>query len=305
MNNRKYGLRAAVRVCAVLLCLGLALSASACGTAANTLPPAVSAGDSEPMAAASPSDTPEEPVVQETPAEEPVSLSDVLSDSDAVSAADAPQLPASAEEIFADAVFVGDSVTLGLRNHSMKYKTLNGAQFACAGSYSVKCAVDGTMLLFFNGAECSTEEAIKSSGAGYVFVLLGLNDINKHGVEEYIRYWDEFIGRIKAMNPDVEIFIEACTPAYRGGNNKTLDNRSIDERNAAMAQYCEENGVHFIDTATPLKNEIGTLKDEYSSDKYVHLSYDGYTLLIDTLTQYLETEYLGSGVETNETEEGE
>ena len=54
----------------------------------------------------------------------------------------APTEPFDVEAFFAETVFIGDSVTLGMRNYCMNHKdALPGVTFLCAGSYAVRHAI--------------------------------------------------------------------------------------------------------------------------------------------------------------------
>lgn len=174
---------------------------------------------------------------------------------------------------FDDAAFIGDSVALKLQHFQAEYGTFGNATFFTTVSYSVNHAVNDTMFLVYRGVEMTPEDALQACGAKKVFILLGMNDIALTGIDKAIENWGVMLGRIRAKNPDIQVYIQSGTPIFTGGERGGLNNVNMDAYNVRLKMFAEQNGCHYIDIATVMKDATGGLKAEYCADQYVHVNY--------------------------------
>ena len=188
---------------------------------------------------------------------------------------------------FDDAAFIGDSISLKLQRYQSEYGVFGTATFLTAGSYSVNHAVNNTMLLSYRGQQMKPEDALAACGAKKVFVLLGMNDIALVGIDGTIKNWATFIGRIREKCPDIAIYIQSGTPIYAAGQKGKLNNANMDAYNQRLQAFAAENGCYYIDIATTMKLADGSLKKEYCSDDYVHLTTAGCDAWVAVLRAYV------------------
>lgn len=201
-----------------------------------------------------------------------------------------PTVPFDEEKFFSESVFLGDSVTLGLRNYCIQNKSaLHGATILCAGSYAVRHAiakVGGTdvISITYQGQKMRPEDAIAAIGAKRVFIMLGLNDIGLLGIDKTITNWGTLVKNIRAKCPDIEIYIQSGTPLYKGKGS--LNNTNMDKYNGKLQQFCKDNGCFFVNVAEALKDSQGVLQKQYCSDEYCHLTTAGVKAWIAYLKAY-------------------
>lgn len=184
---------------------------------------------------------------------------------------------------FDDAAFIGDSVTLKLRNYHQKTKALGNTTFLCVGSYSVNNALTGQLMLTYKGKEMGPADALAACGAKKVFILLGMNDIALTGIDKAIDNWGTLVKRIRAKNPDIQIYIQSGTPIYKSGEIGDLNNANMDKYNVKLKAFAENNGCQYIDIATPMKDSSNGLAEKYCSDAYVHFTDAACKLWVDIL----------------------
>lgn len=189
--------------------------------------------------------------------------------------------------LFHDAAFIGDSVTLKLRNYNAAKGKLGSATFLCQGSYSVSHAVRSSMLLSYQGQNMTPQDALKACGAKKVFILLGLNDIALWGIDTTINNWAKLIANIREVNPDIQIYIQSGTPIYTYGERGGLTNKHMDNYNVRLQAFAQSNGCHYIDIAKYLKDSAGGLAKVYCSDQYVHFTDKACVVWAKVLTQAL------------------
>lgn len=194
--------------------------------------------------------------------------------------------PVDPKVFFSESAFIGDSVTLKLRNYNTANGALGKTTFLCQGSYSVAHAVNNTMMLNYQGSEISPQDALKACGAKRVFILLGMNDIALHGIDKTIENWGVLIANIRSTCPGIEIYIQSGTPIYLAGEVGSLNNANMDKYNVQLQAFAQENGCTYIDMNTPFKNSSGGLAGAYCSDEYVHFTDAACDLWVKILSEY-------------------
>ena len=191
---------------------------------------------------------------------------------------------------FDDAAFIGDSVTLKLRNYHMKTGALGKTTFLCIGSYGVNNAVTNQLYLSYQGKDMTPQDALAACGAKKVFILLGMNDIalfGENSIDIAMDNWAKLLKNIREKNPDIQIFIQSGTPIYTDGQKGGLNNERMDKYNVALKKFAAENDCDYIDIATPMKDSTNGLKTEYCSDAYVHFTDAACKLWIEILKNYV------------------
>ena len=156
-------------------------------------------------------------------------------------------------DFFNDAVFVGDSVTLGLRNYTVNERNhnrqcLGKAQFLCAGSmgfYNSRLAIGAKNAIHpkYQGKEMMIEDAVKACGAKKVFIMLGMNDFAGYNRALIKQKAIETFTSIEKTNPDVKIYVQSVTPVTKAKEHKGFTNSDIDKFNAELKAICEELNV--------------------------------------------------------------
>ncbi|MBE6938189.1 MAG: hypothetical protein E7460_06505 [Ruminococcaceae bacterium] len=201
------------------------------------------------------------------------------------------------DDFFSDAVFVGDSISLGWRNYVMSKRGsdpgfLGGAQFLVSGSLGAESALwdvnSESVHPSYQGTQMQLWNSIPLTGAKKVFIMFGLNDIGRYSeletcVDMAVSNYDELIGKIKANAPDVEIYIISATYVLEGGEKGKVTSANLRVLNEALIDYCRDNSIEFINFADALADANGNLAAEYCSDGYVHqtnAAYDVWTALL-------------------------
>lgn len=182
---------------------------------------------------------------------------------------------AVADDWFDGAVFVGDSVSLKLRNYVTKARKkspelLGDARFLTIGSFAARLALQEVGPNSYhprvNGVKMRVEDALVELGATKVYIMLGMNDIGITGVDGGVRDMMELIGRIREKSPEIEIYVQSATPRLRGGPPTT---RQLFEYDLALYEaVCEADDprLHFVDVAYVMRDENGKLPRDYCSD---------------------------------------
>lgn len=199
---------------------------------------------------------------------------------------------------YQDAVFVGDSISLGWRNYVSKIRKSDslffggsdGTQFLVSGSLGAGNSLwgisDESVHPSYQGTQMQLWNSIPLTGAKKVFVMFGLNDVALYGVDQTLANFATLFGKIKANVPDVQFYVLSATYVKAGGERGKLTSSLLRELNLALINFCNQNGYAFINIADALADSDGNLKAEYCSDGFVHQTNAAYEVWTSLLKGY-------------------
>lgn len=202
---------------------------------------------------------------------------------------------------FDDAVFVGDSVTQGLRGYVTGQRNkgkacLGSAQFLCYGSMSYTNALEkvsgSSMHPTYKGNKVTIEDGVKQCGAKKVFIMLGMNDFSAYSEKAWKQNVLTLLDRITEQNPGVSIYLESVTPILSGMEHGRFNNENIRKFNEYLQEVCDDRGYTYVDIYHVLADETGHLKKSYCGDPAamgIHMSAAGSA----AWSQYLQNTFCG------------
>ena len=174
---------------------------------------------------------------------------------------------------FDDAIFIGDSVSLGLNYYEAANDKLGKAQFLTAGSMGSGNALEpvsaSSIHPRWNGEKMKVEKAVAKSGAKKIYIMLGMNDIAVYGAEKSARNLKTLCKNILMEAPNVKIFLQSVTPRVNQGaksDNTKLNNANITKYNRCLAKICSEEDWYFVNVAEFMFDSTGHLIRSYCSD---------------------------------------
>lgn len=207
---------------------------------------------------------------------------------------------------FDDVVFVGDSVSTGLKYYCMKNPSLGKATFLT----SVSLAVDNSMWDLNNknavhptykGEKVIVSDGIQKCGKKKVFIMLGINDLARCSVDETFENFKKLTDEILKKSPDVTFYVQSVTPLVK--NRGVLTNEKVNHYNARVSSYCRKQKWYFLDVASVFRNQNGALQVKYCSDPKkmgIHFSDEACAIWV----KYLYTHSASDGVAVSVPERG-
>ena len=187
------------------------------------------------------------------------------------------------EEYFADALFIGDSRTVGLSEYC---KPLDEkATFYAKVSLTIYGAMNKPFVKTNDGRGTITvEQALSENQFGKIYIMLGLNEMGTGTTESFAEAYANVINRIRELQPDAIIFIQSImhVSEKKSSGDKYFNNGYINERNAAIAELADNRTIFYIDMNEAVDDENGNLIKDLSFDD-VHLKASSY----DRWYQYL------------------
>lgn len=181
---------------------------------------------------------------------------------------------------FDDAVFVGDSITTGIKIYDVMG---NADVFASTG-----LSLDGlasSPVVKQNGENISIPEALRRAKPGKIYIMMGGNSLGGKQ-ERLIALYGDFIDLMKKDHPDSLVYIQSVLPIYEPTfevkYSSGLTNETIDSFNEALRVLAVEKGVYYLDIASAFKDESGAMPSEFTPDG-IHINAPQYTTWFDYL----------------------
>lgn len=173
----------------------------------------------------------------------------------------------ASERYFEDALFIGDSRTVGLA----EYGNLKEADFFATVGMSVynlpkqKTDVAGEKNI-------DIETLLSNHSYGKIYFMLGLNELgyNRQKTVDRYRAWLEYI---RQMQPQAIIFIEANlhVTAKKSASDEECRNKDIDEFNNYTKELADNKSIFYVN--------VNELFDDGEGNLRADLTYDGVHIL--------------------------
>lgn len=163
---------------------------------------------------------------------------------------------------FEDTLFIGDSRTVGLH----QYGDLGGAEVIADAGMNVYQIYDKEFTLS-TGEKKYLEEVLKEQQFGKVYVMLGINELG-YDFERTVQRYKELIEKIRSMQPDALLFIEANLhiTAKKSENSPIFNNENINRFNEAIRLLADGQTSFYLDINERFDDEDGALSTEYTVD---------------------------------------
>ncbi len=189
------------------------------------------------------------------------------------------------EDYFNDAVFIGDSRTVGLFEYGGIEERADFFAKISLTIYDVftePVAKDEE-----TGEKITVEEALSKKQYGKVYLMLGINELGTGNTDYFMRHYTEAVEKIRQLQPDAVIFVEGImrVTGEKSGNDPIFNNTNINEKNDAIATLADNRDVFYIDVNEVVCDENGDLIHEYTIDE-IHLKAKYYEIWKEFLLKH-------------------
>lgn len=148
------------------------------------------------------------------------------------------------DSYFSDALFIGDSRTLGLSD----YGTLP-ADFFCNSGYSTKAFVKGEKaVLQRTGASMTLQEVLAAKSYGKVYIILGMNDSGYGTTDDFTVRYQQLIAAVREKNPTATLYLCANMYLARTYADKlgVMNNTAVKDKNCAIARLADGQTSFYL-----------------------------------------------------------
>ncbi len=174
------------------------------------------------------------------------------------------------DRYFADAVFIGDSRTVGMY------------EYGGLGDISTFYASTGLTVYKLFDAEIaqveeqkkkvSVETALQQKQFAKIYLMIGINEMGRGTVETFIEKYKEVVGHLQELQPDAIIYVQGIikVTTARSEQGDYINNEGIVARNEELAKLADNEKIFYLDVNPLICDETGGMEPEYTGDG-VHL----------------------------------
>ena len=178
------------------------------------------------------------------------------------------------DSYFVDALFVGDSRTVGLYEYGGMADT---ASFLARESTTIYDLFDENEKMDYAArGKKATERTFKGllskTDFGKIYLSVGVNELGVPDTKDFYEEYRKVIRRINKLQPDAIIYIQGIMHVSKdkSSSDPVYNNTAIVQRNQAIATLANGRNIFYIDMNTDLCDEDGNLKKELTGDG-IHL----------------------------------
>lgn len=185
------------------------------------------------------------------------------------------------DEYFKDAVFIGDSRTVGIHHFS----GIKNATFLCATSLTIydydKPKIE------YNNISTSIRDVLKRQQFGKVYIMLGINECGYGSTEDYFKIYKNVIDDIRLLQPNSLIFVESnlLVTQKQSERSSSINNKRLSERNEAISELANQKDIFYININESSLCKDNALIDEYTWDN-IHIKAQYYPIWKEFLLEH-------------------
>ena len=185
------------------------------------------------------------------------------------------------ESYFDDAVFIGDSRTVGLYD----YAGLENTDFFASSGLTIYKLFEEPDGKFKDGNWTENIEiSLQKKQYKKIYFMIGINEMGTGDVDYFMEHYEAAVARIRQLQPDAIIYLQGIMHVTneRSAEGDYINNEGIIARNERIAQLADNKTVFYLDVNSVVCDESGGLNPAYTFDG-VHL----YAQYIHIWTEYL------------------
>lgn len=204
-----------------------------------------------------------------------------------------PQKPAALPEFgrvdtswFADAAFLGDSLTAGFCVN--EYNIDVGGALVCGyEGISPNTIVNRTTVTSPDRGEEVALDVLAANQPAKLYLLLGTNALVQTGNEDsFINYYARMLDELRAALPNTTFYVQSILCATQETVEDDAPGLSPDHIgpiNQQIKALCEERGLYYLDLNAEFSDENGYLLTDYAQPDGIHLTVSGYNKWVSYL----------------------
>ena len=185
------------------------------------------------------------------------------------------------EDYFQDAVFIGDSRTVGIS----EYSGIKNATFLCKTSLSIYDYAKPKIT--YKDKKTSIQEVLQNETFGKIYLMVGINECSYGTPESFYELYREVVEDIRRLQPEALIFIEGnlLVTQSKSDSSQGVTNENISSRNELIATLANQKDTFYIDINQSSLCEDGALIPEFTWDQ-IHIKAQYYTVWKDFLLDH-------------------
>ena len=191
---------------------------------------------------------------------------------------------------FADAAFLGDSLTAGFCESEYNID-VGGALICGYEGISPNTIVNRTTVTSPDRGEEVAMDVLTNAQPAKLYILIGTNALVSTGNDEsFLNYYGRMLDDLRTALPNTTFYVQsilAATQAKVEDDAPGLAPDRLATINAAIQSMCAERGCYFLDLNAEFRDDAGYLLSDYAQPDGVHLTVSGYNKWVSYLCTHV------------------
>lgn len=187
------------------------------------------------------------------------------------------------DDYFSDAVFIGDSRTVGM----YEYGELEDIStfYASTGLTVYKIFDSAIVEVPGQKKKITVEEALQQNSFSKIYLMIGINEMGT--VETFVEKYKEVVAHLQELQPDAILYIQGImkVTTERSNQGDYINNEGIEARNEELEKLADNQKIFYLDVNPLICDETGGLTESYTFDG-VHLKAQYIEIWKDYLKQH-------------------
>lgn len=200
-----------------------------------------------------------------------------------------PETADAGPDYFTDAVFVGDSLSVGLRNYAGQLKdfgTIDGNRVLAIQGINIETI--NTKIIKTSYGELTILDTIQKIQPKKVYIMLGSNGIAWIENSKMIEYYSAYIDKIRGVVANPILYVLSIPPVTKKWETekRPILNTDINAYNGELLKLANDKGAHFVDLNSAIRGADGLLPAEYDAGDGMHFQKPAYETMLTYLRKH-------------------
>lgn len=196
-----------------------------------------------------------------------------------------PEYVTVEDDYFSDAVFIGDSRTVGMYEYGELEEI--ATFYASTGLTVYKLFDSAIVSVPGQKQKITVEEALQNNSFSKIYLMVGINEMGTGTVETFIEKYKEVAAHLQELQPEAILYIQGImkVTTKRSEQGDYINNEGITARNEELEKLADNSRIFYLDVNPVICDETGGLVEDYTFDG-VHLKAKYIQIWKDYLKQH-------------------
>ena len=179
-------------------------------------------------------------------------------------------------------IFLGDSRTVAM----VSYGYISDANALAKVGIS-HWQVQSTTFTQNSGNRYTLSDYLRAHSEPVIYVCYGVNGMNGMDEDKYKSTYEELVDKIISLAGDRKVVIMSIWPVDDNGSYRgSVKNEWVDKYNTFLFDMAKSKGLYYLNIASALKDENGSMKKEYDSGDGLHYKSSAYKDILEYIIHH-------------------
>ena len=180
-------------------------------------------------------------------------------------------------------IFLGDSRTVAM----VSYGYISDANALAKVGIS-HWQVMSTTFTQNSGNRYTLSDFLRAHSEPVIYVCYGVNGMNGLSEEKYEATYEELVDKIVSLaGNDRKVVLMSIWPVDDNGSYRgSVKNEWVDKYNTFLFEMARDKGLYYLNIASALKDDNGSIKKEYDSGDGLHYKSSAYKDILDYIIHH-------------------